>query len=197
MSHIDAPVTMALTVTRANRKPFTVQPRGSPAPLLTYVPERGALQSGGSAVRELGDKAAAAGMDALREFWTGLSKAGRIALGNGAQLAAWKAIAEAADAQAVDFDNGSAEDNKQDRPPTALPPEAFAGGVSAPAGAASQVVRWKASRLHHPPGLRRLPLPSLTIKIGPRIGNEMILAISRAPRRPNRRWRPTRTDICT
>ena len=144
MSHIDAPVTMALTVTRANRKPFTVQPLAAQAmPRVTNgVPED--VQ----AVRELGDKAAAAGIDALRQYWTGLSKAGRIALGNGTQLAAWKAIAESADAPAVDFDDKPPLGDRFYREPeqtkpadpavTSGPQHEPTGGISAPAEAASQ-----------------------------------------------------------
>ena len=146
MSHIDAPVTMALTVTRANRKPFTVQPLAAPAPMLTHVPN--GVPEDVQAVRELGDKAAAAGIDALRKFWGGLSKAGKVAVGNGAQLAAWKAIAEAADAPDVEFDDKPPLGDRLYREPeqtksadhivTSGPQHEPAGGVSAPAEAASQ-----------------------------------------------------------
>ena len=146
MSHIDAPVTMALTVTRANRKPFTVQPLAVQAPTPPRVPN--GVPDDVQAVRELGDKAAAGGMDALREFWTGLSKAGKMAVGNGAQLAAWKVIAEAADAPDVEFDDKPPLGDRFYREPeqtksagpvvTSGPQHEPAGGVSAPAEAASQ-----------------------------------------------------------
>ena len=100
MSHIDGPVTMALSVTRANRKPFTVQPLATPAPTRA----QNGVPADVLAVRELGGKAADAGMDALRHFWDGLSKSGKAAVGGTAQLAAWKTIAEAADAPDIDFD---------------------------------------------------------------------------------------------
>ena len=100
MSHIDAPVTMALTVARANRKPFTVQPLSTPAPTRA----QNGVPADVIAVRELGDTAADAGMDALRKFWGGLSKSGKAAVGGAAQLAAWKTIAEAADSPDIYFD---------------------------------------------------------------------------------------------
>jgi hypothetical protein len=53
---------------------------------------------------DLGAREAARGMDALRAYWSGLSKADKAAVGGAPQLAAWKAIAEAADAPDVDFD---------------------------------------------------------------------------------------------
>ena len=56
MSHIDGPVTMALTVTRANRKPFTVQP-------LAMAPRTPNVDRD---VHGRGNKAAHDGMDALR-----------------------------------------------------------------------------------------------------------------------------------
>ena len=116
MSHIDNPVTMALTVTRANRKPFTVQPLAVPAQGRTVD----GVPADVLAVRGLGDEAATAGMEALSKFWTGLSKAGKVAVGGAAQLAAWKTVAEAADAPDIDFDNS---------PPSSGPPgeEAAAG----------------------------------------------------------------------
>jgi ABC-type oligopeptide transport system ATPase subunit len=53
---------------------------------------------------ELGAREAALGMNALRAYWTALSKADKALVGGAAQLAAWKTIAEAADAPDVDFD---------------------------------------------------------------------------------------------
>ena len=103
MSHIDSSVTMALTVTRANRKPFTVQPLATPR--TPNVAPNGVQID--ATLRAQGDDAAAHGMDALRAFWTSLSKSDKIKAGNGVQLAAWKAIAEAADVPDVDFDNPS------------------------------------------------------------------------------------------
>jgi hypothetical protein len=68
-SGIDKPVTMALTVTRANRKPFTVQP-------LQSVPEnpRAADIDGAANI------AALKGTDVLRAFWDGLDASQKRAL---------------------------------------------------------------------------------------------------------------------
>jgi hypothetical protein len=64
MSHIDKPMTMALTETRAQRKPFTVQPLAVPADGPDpYV-----------AIREDADAAAAKGTAAYALFWKTLTK---------------------------------------------------------------------------------------------------------------------------
>lgn len=60
MSHIDGPVTLALTASRAKRVPFTVKH----------------LADGGCAdLCRLADDAAARGMDAYQAFWSGLTAA--------------------------------------------------------------------------------------------------------------------------
>jgi hypothetical protein len=63
MSHIDKPVTMALTATRASRKPYTVKPMAS-APVADASPAR---------------VAAALGKDAFRAWWRGASEADKAA----------------------------------------------------------------------------------------------------------------------
>lgn len=90
MSDIKQNITMALTATRASRKPFTVEPLPGkaaaqvPAPAPEPVDDLFALI-------EKGNEAAAGGM--LKTFWESLSLAQRKALG-AAQLEAWKKIVE-------------------------------------------------------------------------------------------------------
>lgn len=62
MSHIDAPVTMALTATRANRKPYTVQP-------LKIAP---AFDLGAFRAEAMGK--AGEGTEAFRAWYAGLNK---------------------------------------------------------------------------------------------------------------------------
>lgn len=135
MSHIDGPVTMALTTTRASRKPFTVNP-------LVVAKETpvDSVANGSAAMRdllELGNVAADKGSDALRAFWTGLSKSDKALVGGAAQLAAWKAIAEAADAPDVDFDEPSGKgvtpSPRADPPPPTPTRGEGVGGESTPA----------------------------------------------------------------
>ena len=84
VSHIDRDVTMALTATRANRKPFTVRPLRIDAP--PQVPADA-------------NAAAAKGTEAYRQFFAKLSKADRESVM--IDHAARKAIAAAADAAAT------------------------------------------------------------------------------------------------
>lgn len=76
MSDIDKAVTMALTATRANRKPFTVRPMGA---------ERPADRAGATAAADLasvlldGRKAAMQGELALQAWWKGLTAAQKVA----------------------------------------------------------------------------------------------------------------------
>jgi len=86
MSHIKQSITMALTATRASRKPFTVEPLSEEAP-------EPAIQPVGDlfALIEKGNEAAAGGM--LKAFWASLTQAQRKALG-AAQLETWKKTAE-------------------------------------------------------------------------------------------------------
>lgn len=87
MSHIDEPRTMALTATRAQRKPFTVQP------LVEDPLER--------AHADLAAAAQMSTMDALKTVWGKLSAEIKHAVGGAAKLAELKAQVEAnaADAQ--------------------------------------------------------------------------------------------------
>lgn len=64
MSHIDKDVTMALTATRANRKPFTVKPLHS---VTVHAPNQAAIDAARNA--------AIKGTDALKAFWEGLTMA--------------------------------------------------------------------------------------------------------------------------
>lgn len=65
MSHIDKPVTMALTASRANRKPFTAQPLK-----VANIED----------VKLSLTEAAQGGLDSLREAWAKLSAANKTAL---------------------------------------------------------------------------------------------------------------------
>jgi hypothetical protein len=62
MSNIKAPVTMALTATRANRKPFTVKPL---------------IEDGAAELIANAESAAGQGVIAYQAFWTALTKAQR------------------------------------------------------------------------------------------------------------------------
>ena len=85
MSHIDRPVTMALTATRGNKKPFTVQPLKPPAaaPAEVNVEQ---LQAEGR-------DEAAQGMDALKAWWTGIGGAAQKSIGGAEFLSKLKLIA--------------------------------------------------------------------------------------------------------
>jgi len=90
MSDIKQSITMALTATRASRKPFTVEPLEMGA--------QGRMPGGVFAepqelfeLIENGNEAATGGM--LKAFWTSLSLAQRKAIG-AAQLETWKKIAD-------------------------------------------------------------------------------------------------------
>lgn len=67
VSHIDAPVTMALTATRANRKPFTVKP------LIVAAPQA-------DTIRDKAEDASKRGSNALRDLWDGLNNEQKIRL---------------------------------------------------------------------------------------------------------------------
>lgn len=60
MSHIDKPLTVALTATRGKRKSFTVQPLAAPAPARDWLAEAGKL-SEVAALRALWSEAKAGG----------------------------------------------------------------------------------------------------------------------------------------
>lgn len=70
MSHIDAPKTMALTATRANRKPFTVKP----LVIAKEKPKDKPVEKQAD-VSEEATKAAAEGTEALKLFWGKLTLA--------------------------------------------------------------------------------------------------------------------------
>ena len=69
MSDIDSPVTIPLTERRAQRKPYTVQPMAN-APKMVDA----------SALESDARHAASRGVDALKDYWNGLSKAEKLAL---------------------------------------------------------------------------------------------------------------------
>lgn len=97
MSHIDKPVTLALTATRANRKPFTVQP--------LKVDDDGI-----DALKVAGREQAKSGSESLKAWWGTLGGARHKQLG-AAYLDEIKAIAAQADkAINADPDLMSAED---------------------------------------------------------------------------------------
>lgn len=79
MSHIEHSVTMALTASRARRKPYTVEP------IVMAVDN----------TKEEGDEAATHGTEVLRQFWGGLSIAQKNQ--HKGNLEQWKEIATAAD----------------------------------------------------------------------------------------------------
>lgn len=92
MSDISKSITMALTATRASRKPFTVEPlveKGLPQPTTT---NQGEVTVQLFNLIEKGNEAAAGGM--LQAFWASLAPVERKAIG-AAQLEAWKKIGNA------------------------------------------------------------------------------------------------------
>lgn len=98
VSHIDQPVTIPLTVSRAKRKPYTVHPlrQQAPAPALSDE-DRARLQAAASA-------AATMGTDALRRHWDSLGNAEKRALSP--SMDDLKTVAAAADAN-PGFDDGA------------------------------------------------------------------------------------------
>ena len=93
MSHIKQSITMALTATRASRKPFTVEPlveEGLGTPAL-HPSDAPTIEPVGDLFNliEKGNEAAAGGM--LKAFWASLTQAQRKALG-AAQLETWKKV---------------------------------------------------------------------------------------------------------
>lgn len=89
MSHIEKPVTMALTATRAAKKPFTVKPlvAEAPAPVLDL-----------ELLTEDANAAASKGVAEYQAFWSGLTKAQREGLLP--QHDGLKAMAKVADSEA-------------------------------------------------------------------------------------------------
>lgn len=64
MSDIDSALTMALTMTRANKKPFTVRPIETPAEAVTEPP---------SELIATAEECAASGMSIYKAFWANLT----------------------------------------------------------------------------------------------------------------------------
>ncbi len=95
MTDIAKPVTMALTASKANRKPFTVQP---------LLPEGGIPEASPELI-DLAETASRGGENVLRQFWTGLSKIEQHSLKN--RLDDLKAAAKKADEPPID---GALED---------------------------------------------------------------------------------------
>jgi hypothetical protein len=91
MSHIDQPVTMALTATKASRKPFTVQPLRDETPPPT-APDPESLAR---AVADLTAAAQMSTMDPLKAVWERLPTDVKKAVGGAARLAELKAKVEA------------------------------------------------------------------------------------------------------
>lgn len=91
MSELTSDRTMALTATRANRRPYTVKP---------LFDEPASEQSPVAPIANLlaeGDEHAERGTIPLRVFWEKRSGAEKAALGGKPKIIAWKAIAEKAD----------------------------------------------------------------------------------------------------
>lgn len=88
MSHIDKPITLALTASKANRKPFTVKP------LITQDDDI-------ERIKELGRAEADKGSEALKVWWGGLGGARHKQLGV-EYLNEIKEIAAQSDSSAVD-----------------------------------------------------------------------------------------------
>lgn len=97
MSNIKAPVTMALTATRANRKPFTVKPL---------------IEDGTAELIANAESAAAQGVVAYQAFWTALTKTQREGLLP--RHDALKASATAADMQDAETEAESIEEIEEE-----------------------------------------------------------------------------------
>lgn len=100
MSDIDQDITMALTATRANRKPFTVRP---------LKPEVGGESINLPAVLQAGESAAALGSAKLTAWWQGLSKAEK--------AAAKPTLDTKLKPDAAKADQASMDDDATDEPP--------------------------------------------------------------------------------
>lgn len=101
MSDITRDVTLALTATRASRKPYTVKPmpNGGAAPARASQGDAD-MASKPVDIEQMmrtGDAAAGLGLEKLQAFWQARSKDEKVALGGKAKLDAWKTIAEQSD----------------------------------------------------------------------------------------------------
>jgi hypothetical protein len=97
MSGIKNEVTLALTASRSNRKPFTVHPltqRGRAGELLGQLNDMAARAE---TTIEHGHRAAEKGMAALSDFWRKLPPDQKRDAGGAAQLESWKRTAADAD----------------------------------------------------------------------------------------------------
>lgn len=103
MTDIAKPVTMALTATRANRKPFTVQP------LVMNGGHQETPAEPSPELVELAETASRGGMSVLEQFWAGLSKLEKLSLKS--RLAALKADAKKADEPEPEPDDDFNEPN--------------------------------------------------------------------------------------
>lgn len=104
MSDINEPVTMALTATRASRKPYTVKPLGaSQAPPQAMPPSQDLIDGARSAATN--------GMAAYKAFFGGLNNAERLALTDAGHHETNKTVANRADDDAFSAppSNGSTD----------------------------------------------------------------------------------------
>jgi hypothetical protein len=115
MSHLDGPLTMALTATRGSRKPFKVLPLVRQA---DHDLER---------LRMAADEAASNGTKAYEAFWKAASKEDRLKLADGHDNR--KSAAAAADAQAKEIAQQAAMGD-DDFPGDTQPPQSPATGES-------------------------------------------------------------------
>ena len=124
MSHIDKPLTMALTATRANRKPFTVKPLAEPAkPASTPPATAPAMEQ----VLRDAQEHAARGVEAYRGFWSVLTKPQRdFVLPHHEGL---KATAAAADAARVAAETPPADEGDDWAGPDVPPDDAAAAAL--------------------------------------------------------------------
>lgn len=99
MTDIAKPVTLALTATRANRKPFTVQP-------LTAAASASAAEPSAELI-ELAETATRGGENVLRQFWDSLSKDEKLSLKS--RLDELKTAAKQADAGSAGLDAADEE----------------------------------------------------------------------------------------
>lgn len=118
MSDIAKPLTMSLTTSKANRKPFTVQP------LVMNGGHQEALAEPSAELIELAETASRGGMSVLEQFWAGLSKPEKLSLKS--RLDALKADAKKADEPEPDDDFNEPNDFKP---------------ISAPAGEADNTTK--------------------------------------------------------
>lgn len=109
MSDITRDFTMALTATKASRKPYTVKP------LPREEPRQEPGASAATGLIKAGDEAAAQGMVPLGMWWGGLKPAEKKAAGGVERLAAWKAAAAIVDDEEdVPFDSAPPPQSDKD-----------------------------------------------------------------------------------